>query len=265
MPGSTVASAAAYALGSSAVLKPRSANDEHGLLRESLRSLVTAPNHGGAMSFKTWDEVPSVPTAAHKKQKWFVEVFAGKAWLTRAMRKAGWSTLPPVEINVEGDTLASADLLDPVLRAKINAWISSGCVQLVHFGTPCATFSRARKAGDGGPPPLRTDDQLQGVPGLDPDDAEKVRLGTLFLDITLELCRAIALAGGHWPIKNPESSMLWLMPQVQAFLGISALQAPAPHVRLRVKAQQANCVRDLRAALGSHCSFVPRGHSDSRA
>ena len=170
------------------------------------------------MVFKTWDEVPDVPTAAHKKQKWFMEVFAGKAWLTRALRKAGWSTLPPVEINVEGDTLASADLLDPALRTKINNWISSGCLKLVHFGTPCTTFSRARKAGDGGPPPLRADDLLQGVPGLDAVDAEKVRLGTLFLDVTLELCRAISLAGGHWSIENPDSSMLWLMPQVIAFI-----------------------------------------------
>ena len=70
------------------------------------------------MVFKTWDEVPDVPTAAYKKQKWFMEVFAGKAWLTRALREAGWSTLPPVEINVEGDTLASADLLDPSLRQR---------------------------------------------------------------------------------------------------------------------------------------------------
>ena len=75
--------------------------------------------------FQTWDEVPDAPTAAHKRANWFLEVFAGKAWLTRAMRKAGWSTLPPVEIIVEGDTLASADLLDPKLRENIDAWIGA--------------------------------------------------------------------------------------------------------------------------------------------
>ena len=86
------------------------------------------------------DEVPDIPTAAHRLRPWFLEMFAGKAWLTRAMKKAGWSTLPPVEINVEGDTLASADLLNPVLRRKIDAWIASGCVRLAHFGTSCTTF-----------------------------------------------------------------------------------------------------------------------------
>ena len=132
------------------------------------------------------------------------------------MRKAGWSTLPPVEINVEGDTLASADLLDPALQKKINTWIASGCVRLAHFGTPCATFSRARK-NDGGPPPLRKNDFLSGVPILSKGDQEKVRLGTLFLDITLQLCAALASVGAFWSIENPATSMLWLMPQMVEF------------------------------------------------
>ena len=138
-----MASAVAFCFGDSAVL--RSANEEPDALRKSLRSLASADRHGPPTLFKTWDEVPDHPTAAHKLQPWFLEVFAGKAWLTRAMRKAGWSTLPPVEINVEGDTLASADLLDPALRKKIDTWIASGCVRLAHFGAPCTTFSRARK------------------------------------------------------------------------------------------------------------------------
>ena len=65
--------------------------------------------------------MPDILTAAHRLRPWFLEIFAGKAWLTRAMKKACWSTLPPVEINVGGDTLASADLLDPALRRKRQA------------------------------------------------------------------------------------------------------------------------------------------------
>ena len=140
-------------------------DDERFELRQSLRSLASSSRHSSPPSFSTWDEVPDVPTAAHKLRPWFVEIFAGKARFTRAMKKAGWSTLPPVEINVEGDNLASADLLDPALRRKIEAWIASGCVRLAHFGTPCATFSKARKH-DGGPPPLRTRQFLNGVPFL---------------------------------------------------------------------------------------------------
>ena len=114
-----------------------SADDERFELRQSLRSLASSSRHSSPPSFSTLDEVPDVPTPAHKLRPWFVEIFAGKARLTKAMKKACWSTLPPVEINVEGDTLASADLLDPALRKKIDAWIASGCVRLAHFGTPC--------------------------------------------------------------------------------------------------------------------------------
>ena len=193
-----------------------SANDERSKLRQSLRSLASSSRHSSPPSFSTWDEVPDIPTAAHRLRPWFLEMFAGKAWLTRAMKKAGWSTLPPVEINVGGDTLASADLLDPALRRKIDTWIASGCVRLAHFGTPCTTFSRARK-NDGGPPPLRTNEFLEGVPKLSAKDKEKVRLGTLFLDITLQFCEALTKVGALWSIENPESSLLWLMPQVKAF------------------------------------------------
>ena len=149
---------------------------------------------------------------------WFLEVFSGKAWLTRALRKRGWGILPPIDIVIEGDVLAAADVLDPLLRAKVEAWLKSGCVKFVHFGTPCATFSRARKEGDGGPPPLRADQFLFGVPSLDAVDKEKVRLGTFFMTLTLEWCALITDAGAFWSIENPASSMMWLMPAMVAFV-----------------------------------------------
>ena len=94
--------------------------------------------------------------------------------------------MPPIDIVLEGDVAAVADVTDPQLRAKIETWLRSGCVKFVHFGTPCTTFSRARKEGDGGPPPLRTDLFLNGVPILDAKDKEKVRMGTFFMTLTLE-------------------------------------------------------------------------------
>ena len=44
-----------------------------------------------------------------------------------------------------------------------------------------------------------------------------MRLGTLFLDITLLLCEALTKVGAFWSIENPESSMLCLMQQLKAF------------------------------------------------
>ena len=88
---------------------------------------------------------------------------------------------------------------------------------MVHFGTPCTMFSRARR-DDGGPPPLRSEQFLLGLQGLSELNAEKVRLGNLFLDVTIDLVVCVASAGGHWSIENPAGSMIWLMPQMLALL-----------------------------------------------
>ena len=100
--------------------------------------------------FKCWADVPDAPTADLLQFKWFVEVFAGKGWLTRAMRRRGWGILPPIDITVAGEVLVAADILDPVFHAKLTAWLSSGAARLAHFGTPCTSFSIARRY-DGGP------------------------------------------------------------------------------------------------------------------
>ena len=55
-----------------------------------------------------------------------------------------------------------------------------GAIFFAHFGTPCNTFSAARKE-DGGPPPLRSMDALWGLPNLSPENQALVFLGNLFL------------------------------------------------------------------------------------
>ena len=98
--------------------------------------------------------------------------------LTRAMRRKGWSVLPPIEIVVDGDVQAPADILDSDLQRKLHNWICSGVIALLHFGTPCTSFSRARR-NDGGPPPIRSPEHLFGIPGISEEDLEKVRMGTV--------------------------------------------------------------------------------------
>jgi hypothetical protein len=170
--------------------------------------------------YKHWDDVPSFPPLAMRARSVFLEVFSGKAGLTRAMRRRGWLVLPPIDIVVEGEVLSATNILDPKVMQKVQNWLQSGVVALVHFGTPCTTFSRARKHGDGGPPPIRSEQFLEGVPGISTKDQDKVRLGTQFLDITLLLCEMVVNHGGHWSIENPSSSMLWIMPQTIALLGL---------------------------------------------
>ena len=171
--------------------------------------------------FKSWEDVPMLPPLEMSVRSVFAEVFSGKAGLTRAMRRHGWLVLPPIDIVVEGEVLSATNILDPVVLQKVQNWLQSGVVALVHFGTPCTTFSRARKHGDGGPPPIRSEQFLMGIPGISAKDKEKVQLGTRSLDITLLLCRAVAAHGGQWSLENPSSSMLWMMPQTIELIKIA--------------------------------------------
>ena len=47
----------------------------------------------------------------------FLEIFAGEAGLTEAVRKAGGLALPPIEIEVKGIVQEAVDLFDPQVLA----------------------------------------------------------------------------------------------------------------------------------------------------
>ena len=165
------------------------------------------------MLYCSWEDVPESPPSDLTQGSVFVEVFSGKAGFTKALRKRGWLVLPPIDVVVEGDVLFPADILDPSLIAKLRNWLRSGVIRLVHFGTPCTTFSRARR-DDGGPPPIRSPEYLNGIPGIPVDDQSRVDMGTEFLDITISLAALATEFDAAWTIENPLSSMMWLMPQM---------------------------------------------------
>ena len=106
----------------------------------------------------------------------------------------------------------------------------------LHLGTPCTTYSRARKF-DGGPPPLRSNDFLEGLPDLSEEDWNKVLAGTTFLKMSVELAYAVHATGGFFTLENPASSMLWLtddVRQLEAYAGavqvyVDMCQYGSPH------------------------------------
>ena len=49
----------------------------------------------------------------------FLEVFSGKAGPTRAVRRRGWLVLPPIDIVVEGEDLATIHILDSIVMQKV--------------------------------------------------------------------------------------------------------------------------------------------------
>ena len=85
------------------------------------------------------------------------------------------------------------------------------------FGTPCNTYSAARK-DDGGPPPLRSLDWPDGLPHLAGDLLIAVFLGNLFRDRTIEACLILSLLGFDFSIENPLGSLIWATPSFKSFM-----------------------------------------------
>ena len=145
--------------------------------------------------------------------RFFLEIFAGQAGLSQAISARGMQVLPPIEIETGQFVRQSVDVLDPKVQAHLQLLIEAEIIFYIHFGTPCSSFSVARK-NDGGPPPLRDRHHLWGLPGLRPQDQKKVTMGTEFMFFTqrmAKLCNRFKVA---WSIENPASSFIWVMPPI---------------------------------------------------
>ena len=78
---------------------------------------------------------------------------------------------------------------------KTRGRLFSGKVHGVHIGMPCNTYSRDRNF-DGGTPALRSDEHVDGLPGLSSGDAQKVKLGKILARFALSifhLCRLLGI------------------------------------------------------------------------
>ena len=100
------------------------------------------------------------------------------------------------------------DVLDCDNWSFIMKLIACGAIKFIHFGTPCNSFSAARKE-DGGPPPLRSEEFPGGFPDLDGLNLAIATLGNFFAERTVEAAEAVVRAGGDFSIENPRWSLLW--------------------------------------------------------
>ena len=138
-----------------------------------------------------------------------IEIFSGCSRLSQACAAAGFHALA-----IDIDFGPACDVLDPAVLQGILRFLRKHRKQivLVWLGTPCTTWSRARKA-DGGPPPLRDDDSsLFGFAHLPPRDLAKVTEGNKLLQVSqdiIALCNELQL---RWVLENPWTSRIWLTP-----------------------------------------------------
>ena len=113
-----------------------------------------------------------------------LELFAGKAGITsEAVALQGVPTLPPVDIEPSQLVTSPQDIIDFSFWTQLIAVLVRRLVFFLHCGTPCNTFTAARKL-DGGPPPLRSRDAPTWVCQICAINCDQclVFLGNLFLE-----------------------------------------------------------------------------------
>ena len=167
--------------------------------------------------WSSWSEVPKDPSEVARKGRWFVEVFSGTARLTNEVKAKGIPCLPPIDVTICEAVPVPFDILDDNNWSLFMQLIFFGAIVFAHFGTPCNSYSAARK-DDGGPPPLRSLEHPDGLPSLKDTDACIVFMGNLFKERTCEACIAIIDLGGDFSIENPLHSLLWMTPSVRSLV-----------------------------------------------
>ena len=98
------------------------------------------------------------------------------------------------------------DLLDPMVQAKLDTMLRSGCFLSLTGGPVCSSFSRAVC------PPVRSRQYPTGLMHISGNMLVKVEVGNRMADWLADFCRVcLELSLVIW-IENPAGSFLWLMP-----------------------------------------------------
>ncbi len=138
--------------------------------------------------------------------KVFIELFSGCGNLSKAVRALGF---PVISADILLDDIW--DLSNRETYLVLLGWIESGLVLGLWCGTPCSTFSQARRAPPGSQMPGRLRDQAhpRGLPGLSERDKKAVKMGTLLADRAACLLQAAARRRIPCGEENPQCSLLW--------------------------------------------------------
>jgi hypothetical protein len=148
----------------------------------------------------------------HGHRQVCIEFFSGAGGLSAALREKGEAV-----ISFDISLGRHFDLNNMVVRSVVSGWFKSRLVRLAWFGTPCNSWSRARRGPPGGryPCALRDKDNINGLSLLSSKDLAKVVAANSlakYVGYLLRLCLRWNNPAGE---ENPASSFLWLMPSRQ--------------------------------------------------
>ena len=121
-----------------------------------------------------------------------------------------WDILRPVP-----GVTDTRDLLEPGARQAAQDCMAD--TALIHFATPCNTFSKARGKplpnGDPGPLPLRSVEHPGGLPDLSKPQRWQVDNANVLARWTAASAKQIHEDGWYFSIENPQNSILWALPE----------------------------------------------------
>ena len=115
---------------------------------------------------------------------------------------------------------ASGDLTTNASRKFWTRQIRSGAVCGIGGGPPCETFTAVRLLGDG-PPPVRSHDDLWGLPCNTRRQWQQTNLGSVLVRFIIDMALLCALSGGCAFIEHP-AYPVWAIKQRPASIWTSA-------------------------------------------
>lgn len=171
-----------------------------------------------------------------------LEIFSGCGRLSATIVKAG---LPMKPVDWAGNRhimearAVSIDLTKVEGQELLWGLVRDINCKYVHEGPPCGTFSRSREIplpawlkaqGVKDPKPLRSLEHVRGIPGLDAEEAQRVKAANALADLAADIGIFCAAKGIPFSIENPSRSWLWHMPKFQELLkmpGVLAIDGQA--------------------------------------
>ena len=159
--------------------------------------------------------------AKRGEDKIFLEVFCGDGNLSVALRKRRCTVF-----SIDIRRGPHHDLRVAEVFNTVRGWLQAKLVWGTWLGTPCNSFSKARRAPPGSsmPSALRSPACPRGLPDLPENDRAKLREGNALADRAGQLQRlalSLGVLGGE---ENPASSYLWALASRQKFLQLVSVQ-----------------------------------------
>ena len=200
-----------------------------------------------------------------------VEVFAGKASLSRALLEAGFAVLSvDHEIKDPQTPIAALDLTTQSGQVVLWSMLEQPNLFAVHLGVLCGTSSRARerpvpkhpsRLGAPSPKPLRSGVHPLGVPGLSPTNQARVDSANTLYKLTLNVTLHCLAKGIGVSIENPANSWTWAVSVALLVRDYDDSAKPVQpvlfhsccHGGQRKKATQWLSTPDLFASLAAEC------------